>query len=160
MNPDKADPLQPHRAELQALLDGFEETIDPWMLPGNHIVRDGYSSLEGPAQLPLDNPGRAAFPEAGFLRKDWNREGECNEDEDFFAKFEHLTPASIGQAMETLSPVTRWRADEANQEAVKNGKRKDVVGELVFGLEAVVGKAENIRGGLWTALLMDKRAEN
>lgn len=150
--------MQPHRAELQALLDRFEETIDPWLLPGNHIVRDGYSSLEGPAQLLADIPGRAAFPEADIQRKDWNREGECKEDEEFFASLEDLTPSRIGLALETASPVTRWRADETIQQEIKAGKKRDCVEELVENMEAIVGKGGYIRGGLWTALLLFKRA--
>lgn len=121
------------------------------------MVRDGYTTLECPFELPADNLGYSAFPRDRYCRKDWNRGGECRSDEEFFNSDREVLPEHIGRAIATASPLTRWRLDEKNRQAIQRGEIRDCVEALVDKLRDIVGKGEGIRLGLQTALLLFKR---
>lgn len=153
-------PTQPYAAELQKIYSHFDGVVlEPFMLPGNRCVRAGYETLQLPFDLPEGHPGRGAFPESGYHRRDWNRKGECGVDEDFFIGSNGITPEGLGKVYETGSPVTRWREDRGNKQKIATGEIGDCIQEFVDDMEKLVGKGARMRVGVWSALLMFKKAE-
>ena len=152
------DPTQPHKEQIQSIVDHIDHvTLDPYMLPGNRMVREGYMSLEQPSALPQDNPGYSAFPQDRYHRKDWNWGGVGGNEEEFFNCDKTILPVHLGMAIATGSPLERWRSDEKNKTAIEKGEMRDCIEQLVDDLEAIVGKKGNLRFGLQTSLLMWKR---
>lgn len=59
-------------------------------------------------------PPVAAFPEAFFQRREWNRDGKLEPGcDDFFGGGSTITLGELAQSLDTASMVTRWRADHA-----------------------------------------------
>jgi len=105
----------------------------------------------------------AAFPEASFSRREWNREGRLEPGEDDFFGGSTDTPLTeLAAALGTASMVTRWR--EAHPEAV--GTEGDCVVQAMaavkkaMGFSAEKGSAADpmLRTGSATVLLMFSRS--
>ncbi|KAJ3532145.1 hypothetical protein NM208_g8573 [Fusarium decemcellulare] len=140
----QVDESMPNYTAIQAIIDGLDDTLADYMLPGNLLTRDLYQRL--PLPWTLESPV-ADFDQASFTRKEW-RTGPGS-DIGFFAETDQPFNFDIMElALGTASPVTRWR--EAHPEAV--GTEDDVIKivrrkiEKIFE-EAGVKKGEELLKG-------------
>ncbi|KAF4462629.1 trans-aconitate 3-methyltransferase [Fusarium albosuccineum] len=140
----QVDESMPNHTAIQAIIDGLDDTLADYMLPGNLLTRDLYQRL--PLPWTLESPV-ADFDQASFTRKEW-RTGPGSET-GFFAETDQPFNFDIMElALGTASPVTRWR--EAHPEAV--GTEDDVIRivrrkiEKIFE-EAGVKKGEELLKG-------------
>jgi SAM-dependent methyltransferase len=139
----------PNAAQVQRVLNRLEqERLAPYKTRGNMISNSLYRDLG----MPWDS-GAHEFPEAEFVRKEWNVGGEVEEGGQFLRGNQRLTLKQFVAGFGTASMVTRWR--EAHPDLV--GTDEDVISVTVRELREALGGQEWFEGGSPTALLLFKK---
>jgi len=140
----------PNAKAVQRVLDRLEhERLWPYKTRGNELGNGLYRELGMPWEGGLPDGG---FPEAEFVRKEWNVGGEVEVGERFFVGHEVVSLEDFAKVCATSSMVTRWR--EAHPDLV--GTKSDVVSLTVRELQEALGQ-EWFEGGTATGLLLFKR---
>ncbi|PKS05188.1 hypothetical protein jhhlp_008556 [Lomentospora prolificans] len=153
-------PSVPNAQAVQAALDGLDQRLDDYMVPGNRLARDLYRSMPLPWTLSEPIP---EFDEASFVRKEWGTDspGSAPGDEYYYYSLPQpkISLDMIEKIFGTSSPVIRWR--EAHAEAV--GTENDIVRQTRREIERAVhaggmekGK-ELLEGSVSAVLLMVKK---
>ncbi|KAK3293873.1 S-adenosyl-L-methionine-dependent methyltransferase [Chaetomium fimeti] len=154
--PILVDPSMPGGVAIQAAIDGFEQALDAYMVPGNRVGRGLYVDLTLPWMLEAPVP---EFERDSFLRKEWDV-GEGKEPIDEF--YRNQRPPNVDvlvMVLATASPYIRWR--EANAGSV--GTEADPLQVMRKEIEKVMQdagmdpKTGLIEGGVGAALLMVKK---
>ena len=150
-------PTVPNAVAIQeAVTKIIDENLEQYLEAGNRLGRDLYINL--PLPWTIDRPV-AEFDETTFVRKEWNKGGDCAENEEFFMGAQTLTLDMLEKALGTGSPITRWR--QAHPDAV--GTEQDIVRILRWEIERLLHEAgvepgkELIKGGVAGVLLMVKK---
>ena len=141
-----------HERVQKILLDLERNILAPFEVKGNRLSRDMYD------QLPLPwtcDPFIKDFPETGFERYEWNRDGVPSNDGTFFCGVEREELDDLAKGLGTASMVTRWR--EVNRENLENGVVEDCVAMTVRRLKEAMSGRDWIDGGSATALLIFKK---
>ena len=134
------DPSTPHAAEVQKIKFRLErEELAPYELPGNRIAQEGYANLLLPWNV---NPPVQGFSQAGFIRKEWDKDGQLSDGEHFFLGDNHMTLTKIQKAFGTASMVTRWREDHPELAETD----QDIVNVMAADVRKVTGQEELIIG--------------
>jgi hypothetical protein len=147
------DPSTPKAAKVQKAMNHLERDIlGPYEMPGNRISKGMYDAL--PLLWQVD-PAVPEFPESGFTRREWDRDGVLTDPVDFFGGSRVEDLAALERGLGTASTVTRWRAahpDIANTD-------EDCVIKTMRRIRESVGPAANdkIRGRGSTVILFFKR---
>ena len=147
-------PLETPNAEtVQKHMDHLEvDILGPYETRGNKLCRQAYRTLPLPWTI---SPPVEEFPEAKFLRKEWNAEGKLEPGEDDFTMGSMRVSLDQWEKMfSTASMVTRWREDHpdllnTDQDCLKATRLKME--------EALDGKDTKIRYGASVPLLMLKK---
>jgi trans-aconitate 3-methyltransferase len=104
----------PNAKAVQRVLNRLEhERLAPYTTRGNELISGLYRELGMPWEGGVPDKG---FPEAEFVRKEWNVGGEVEVGEKFFVGYETVSLENFAKGFATASMVTRWR--EANPELV------------------------------------------
>jgi trans-aconitate 3-methyltransferase len=141
----------PNAKVVQHVLDRLEhERLSPHKTRGNELGQGLYRELGLPWEGEVPDGG---FPEAEFVRKEWNVGGEVEVGERFFMGNEVVSLEDFAKVCATTSMVTRWR--EAHPGLVGTGD--DVVSLTVRELREALGGQEWFEGGTATGLLLFKR---
>ena len=149
------DESMPSFKQIQAIIDGIDDLLVDYFVPGNRITRSLYRTLLLPWNL--ETPV-SEFEEGTFVRKEWNT-GPGSESDSFY---EHSAPISLDmmeKVLATSSPVTRWR--EAHPEAV--GTEEDVVRIVRRKIEKILHDAgvepgkELLKGDVEGVVLLFKK---
>jgi hypothetical protein len=141
----------PNAKAVQRVLDRLEhERLWPYKTRGNELDHGLYRELGMPCEGGVPDGG---FPEAEFVRKEWNVGGEVEVGERFFVGHEVVSLENYAKVCATWSMVTRWR--EARPDLV--GTEDDVVSLTVRELQEALGGQEWFEGGTATGLLLFKR---
>jgi hypothetical protein len=100
-------PSQPQSEAIQRILLKLDfETLDPFLMPGNREVMNGYKGLEMPwtfDQSSLD------FDRASYTRRVWNEEGRLGPDGSYMCGEKTQSIEDAQSSVATSSSVTRWR---------------------------------------------------
>ena len=103
------------------------------------------------------------FPEEGFLRREWNRDGKLEPNEtQFFGESSTTTLGELAASLGTASMVTRWR--EANPEMAHTDDDcvavtiRSVAEAMSPGIETAGVKNLTLSVGPATTLLLFTRA--
>jgi trans-aconitate 3-methyltransferase len=141
----------PNAKAVQRVLDRLEhERLGPYKTRGNELAMGLYRELGMPWEAGVLD---GEFPEAEFVRKEWNIGGEVEVGETFFVGREVVGLEDFAKMCATASMVTRWRA--AHPELV--GTEDDVVSLTVRELQEALGGQEWFEGGIAIGLLLFKR---
>jgi trans-aconitate 3-methyltransferase len=152
----RASETTPAAEEIQAVIDRFNEIIDPYVVEGNRLVSDLYRDLKLPWTVAEPVP---EFDQAEFMRKEWGTGPGSGSSEKFRAASGPADLDLLEKVMSTMSPVIRWR--EAHPE--ETDTESDIVKVLRRELEAVFRAAgvepgkDVIQGGVTGVLLMVKK---
>lgn len=132
------DPLvTPNAAELQRLWKEWRtDVLGPYQTVGNGMTETLYSKLEMPWQIATGTDNEevkrvmGVFDQAKSKIETFNEDGKKDERfENGYLRYMRLRFEQIKAALETLSPVTRWR--EAHREQLERGEVEDVVDALL-----------------------------
>lgn len=128
------------------------DILGPYQMPGNRMTREMYDTLPLPWQV---DPPVPEFPESGFTRREWDRDGVLTDGVDFFGGTEELSLAELEKGLGTASMVTRWRdahPDIANTD-------RDCVVKTIRRIRELVGPdaGDKIKGHGSTVILLFKR---
>ncbi|KAL1963017.1 hypothetical protein VTN77DRAFT_8765 [Rasamsonia byssochlamydoides] len=148
-------PSTPNAAAVQQALDHLEKDIlQPYKLPPNRPSRDMYDNLPLPWTV---DPPVAAFPESGFVRHEWDRNGVLTDGADFFGGSREVSLQQLERALATANMVTRWR--EAHPELANTDE--DCVVKTIRQIRQIIGPdaGDKIRVGGAVVILLFKRAE-
>lgn len=144
-------PSNPNAAAIQAEMDRIEEEyLEPFLVPGNWLVRNRYSDL--PLPWTLETP-IAEFDEAISSRKDWEPET------DFYSINPHLNMDLFEKIIATGSPVARWR--QAHPDAI--GTERDILKIYRRAIERLLHEAgveegkEMVKGATHGVILIVKK---
>jgi trans-aconitate 3-methyltransferase len=120
-------------------------------LPPNRISREMYDALPLPWTVVPPVP---EFPESGFVRREWDRDGVLTDGKDFLGGGQQQTLDELERSLGTASMVTRWR--DAYPELAYT--ERDCVRQTMAKIRQLLGEeAKTLRTGSGTALLMFKR---
>lgn len=149
------DPSTPNYKEVQRAFFRLErDTLAPYELPANRLSRDLYDNLILPWHTEEDKSS-GTFPNADFVRLEWNRDGVPSNDGAFFSGSVEKTVDDIASGLETASMVTRWREDHYGSPKI------DCIKDFTFDVKRALGVSyeENpsITVGSSTVLLLFKR---
>ncbi|KAK1833718.1 S-adenosyl-L-methionine-dependent methyltransferase [Podospora conica] len=149
-------PPTPNSAAVQAAVDDFEASLDPFMLDGNRLVRKLYIDL--PLPWTLAKPVEA-FDDKSFLRRQWGTEAASEAGGTFMTIPSPVDMATMEKILSTSSPVTRWRdahPDRAGteQDIVRIARRKI---EHILHQSGVKEGQERLYASMSAVLLMVKR---
>jgi hypothetical protein len=146
-----SDPCTPNAAEVQRILFRLErEVLAPFELPPNRLSREMYDNLP----LPWDVvPPITAFPQSGFVRHEWDRDGILSNGNTFFGQSEEGSLDELERGLSTSSMVTRWR--NANPELAAT--EKDCVRETMKELREALNGQETFIQGSGTVILLFKK---
>lgn len=164
-----SDPSTPNAAAVQKALFRLErDQLAPYELPPNRLSRDMYTNLilpwqvESTATSSNEEALAAAFPEAEFVRHEWDRDGVLTNGNSFFLHSQdesggETTLNDLESQLGTASMVTRWR--QAHPDLA--GTEKDCVKEMITEIKRAMGMRENenpkIKVGAAVVLLLCKR---
>lgn len=136
---------------MEILLRLERETLGPYALPGNILSMNMYDDLPRPWTV---SPPVKAFPEANYVKHDWDREGKLSNGQTFFGGVRSKeTLEEIEGGLSTASMVTRWRA--AHPDLV--GTDKDVVKVFVKDLKEAMGGQDWVERGSGTTIMLFKK---
>jgi hypothetical protein len=128
------------------------ESIEPFELPGNRLVRTLYDEL--PLPWDIATPV-TAFPKKDYVRHEIDRDGVPSNGVSYFAGWQELSFGEIEKILNTISMVTRWR--EAYPDLA--GTEKDVVKAFLAELQGVLGPGvEKVSYGSSYVILLFKKA--
>ena len=145
------DSSKPNAALVQDAIFRLERKHLPqYELPGNRLSREGYQNVPLPWTV---DPPITEFPQAGFSRVDWDRDGHLTDPDHFFLGDKQLTLAQIGKRLGTASMVTRWREAHPQQA----GTEEDVVNVLVRDLRKTLNRDDLITGASCHLLLFKRQ---
>ncbi|EPE08064.1 methyltransferase domain-containing protein [Ophiostoma piceae UAMH 11346] len=136
--------------QVQAIMDDYEDKLEPYMNDGNRVVRDGYQDLLKPWDA-----GVMAFPQEQYVRKEWTT------DEQFLqVGTMQADMPTMEKIMSTSSPYTRWCETHPSlkgteQDLLRLVRRKVEAVQQAAGVEP--GK-ESVRGLSLGAVLIFKKA--
>ncbi|KAJ9608196.1 hypothetical protein H2200_007184 [Cladophialophora chaetospira] len=146
----------PNGAKLRDFFLKFEvETLAPYELPGNKLVRELYVDLGMPWEcvdrLSEDEselkPLLDEFDEKNFVRLEFNKGSNVAPGESFFTGREMTTLLQMKGVLDTVSSVTRWR--EANKEMVEKGEIEDIMDAMVKRAREILDEVPEGRGRDW-----------
>lgn len=147
----RVDAGTPNAGAIQARIDGFEEELSPYFLPGNWLTRGLYRDLGLPWSV---QPAVEGFEEGAFWRKDYETT------EEFLAVgAPKVDLVAFERMLGTMSPVTRWREDHPGAE----GTEEDIVRRFRRDLERLLRESgvedgqERLKGSAQGFLLVVKR---
>jgi trans-aconitate 3-methyltransferase len=146
----------PNPTAIQAAVDDFEASLDPFMVDGNRLVRKLYIDL--PLPWTLAEPVEA-FDEKSFVRKEWGTEAASEAGGTFMAIPSPVDMVMMEKILSTSSPVTRWR--EAHPDRV--GTEQDIVRitrrkiEHLLHQSGVEEGQEKLYGDISAVLMLVKR---
>lgn len=146
----------PNPAAIQAAVDDFEASLDPFMVDGNRLVRNLYTDLPLPWTL---EKSVEAFDENSFARKEWGAEAASEARGTFMAIPSPVDMIMVEKILSTSSPVTRWR--EAHPDRV--GTEQDIARitrrriEHLLHQSGVEKGQEKLYADISAVLLMMKR---
>ena len=147
----RADPSTPNAAKIQEKFSSLkQENLGPYELPGNQLTRDSYENLVLPWNC---SPPVGAFPESGFTRLEWDRNGKLSGPEHFFLGDQILTIETMEKRLGTASMVTRWR--EAHPGLA--GTEEDVLAKMAREMRELLGGKEELVIGQSCVLLLFKK---
>ncbi|PYH93994.1 hypothetical protein BO71DRAFT_450354 [Aspergillus ellipticus CBS 707.79] len=146
-----------HALVQKALFDLELVALGPYTLPQNRLSRDMYDALPLPWTV---SPAVPKFPEADFVRHEWDRDGVLTDGKEFFSGGGETTVDGLERGLGTASMVTRWR--EANPWLV--GTERDCVRVVMGRVREAIGGAGvggdgevKLRTGMGTVVLLFKR---
>lgn len=128
----------------------FEETLKPYLLPGNLLAQGLYDDLLMPWQTEPPVPG---LPKSSFVKHVYDRDGVLSDGKDFFGGGRMVTLSHINKILSTTSPVVRWR--EAHPDLVDTDQ--DVVAVLVKELAKYLDGQQTVVAGGGVAILLFKK---
>lgn len=145
-------PTTPNYEAIRKVMDHLEfDVLGPYTTPGNVLARNGYRDLDLPWTV---TPRVDEFPEADFKRIEWNKDGACARDEEFFIPGRTDNINIMAKVLGTASQVTRWR--EAHPDLA--GTDRDAVQSSFAQVKALLGpETQTMKNGAATHLLMFKR---
>ncbi|KAJ5777223.1 S-adenosyl-L-methionine-dependent methyltransferase [Penicillium odoratum] len=132
------------------------EILAPYELLQNRLSRDYYDHLPLPWTIG-HKAVEEAFPESGFVRMEWNRNGIITDGDKFFDGSDETTVNEISEGLQTASMVTRWR--DARPDLV--GTDQDCVALAMAEVRKALGVSRYedpaLKVGCATVLLLFKR---
>lgn len=100
-------PSQPQSEAIQRILLKLDfETLDPFLMPSNREVMNGYKGLEMPWSL---THGSVAFDRESYIRRVWNEAGRPEPDGSYMCGEKVQSIEDAQSSVGTSSSVTRWR---------------------------------------------------
>jgi len=151
-------PDTPNAAKVQAAIDGHEEYLKDFFIPGNILTRELYVNLPLPWTV---DPAITTFDKSTFVRQEWGTgaPGALSGNE-FVSGPQYADMKTLEMILGTGSPVIRWR--EAHPEDVCT--ERDVVRMIRRDVERALHEAgvpegkEVVHGGVKGALLLVKKS--
>lgn len=100
-------PSQPEHEVIQGILLKLDfETLDPFLMPGNREVMNGYKGLEMPWTF---DQSSVDFVRQSYVRSVWNGEGRPEPDGSYMCGEKTQSIDDAQRSVATSSSVTRWR---------------------------------------------------